>query len=248
MAGHRFILTPGQLQASPVVLSGADWQHCRTLRLQPGEEVLLADGQGREYRARMTGMGPRQAEFRILGESGRNPESPLFITLYQGLAKGGKLDWTIEKVTELGLARFVPVVTRHSQVKPQSEGGHKRLRWQELARQAARQSGRTRVPEIAEPCTFAESLKEKQADALGILLYEAAGQASWRSQLGPQQHPKAVSLWVGPEGGFSPEEAAEAKAADIIVVGLGPRILRSETAGVVAVALAMGQWGDLLGV
>jgi 16S rRNA (uracil1498-N3)-methyltransferase len=122
------------------------------------------------------------------------------------------------------------------------------MRWQEIARQASRQCGRTRIPEVAAPLTFAQAVAEARQADLAIIPFErAAAEASWKRQLAHKENLKCVSLYVGPEGGFSNQEVDQAKQAGILTVGLGPRILRSETAGLTVVALALFQWGDLGG-
>jgi 16S rRNA (uracil1498-N3)-methyltransferase len=246
MSLHRFIFSAEQLAQSPVILTGADWHHGRTLRLAAGDVVLLADGEGKEYQARILKTEASQALLEITGESGRQPEARLAVTLYQGLAKADKLEWVIQKTTELGIRRLVPVISLRSQIKPLAGRDHRQLRWREIARQASRQSGRTKVPEIAEPLSFRQSLAEFHPPDLGLILFEGSGpEDAWKNRVPPDA--QSVSLWVGPEGGFALEEVEAARQAGITPVGLGPRILRSETAGIVAAALAMFVWGDLGG-
>lgn len=249
MSAPRFIVAPEVLQHSPVILTGEDFHHLRVLRLQPGETVHLCDGQGREFAGRLRALFKDRAEVEVAEELRREVEPTLHMTLYQGFARGDKLDWTLQKATEIGLARFVPMMTQRSQVKPQEGGGRRAERWREIARQAARQSGRTRVPEIASPCTFAQAVAEARSADLALLPYEGAGpDQTWKSRLAGRSGLVRLALLVGPEGGFAPEEAAQAEAAGVVPVSLGPRILRSETAGLVATALALYTWGDLGGV
>jgi 16S rRNA (uracil1498-N3)-methyltransferase len=177
-----------------------------------------------------------------------NPEATLQVTLYQGFARGDKLEWIVQKATELGLARLVPMVTAHSQVRLAETGSHKITRWQEIARQATRQSGRVRVPDIAAPVTFEQAVAEaRQADVAVIPFEHAEGAQSWKARLAQVSQPVTVALLVGPEGGFSEAEVTLARSSGIIPVSLGPRILRSETAGLTVVAMALFQWGDLGG-
>jgi len=247
-ASPRFLLSPDQLHGPGVTLTGAEFHHLRVLRLRPGEIVRLGDGAGREFTARLLRMLSDRAELELAEELRREVESPLRVTLYQGLARGDKLDWTLQKATELGLARFVPVFTERSQVKPQEGGGQRLKRWQEIARQAARQSERTRVPEVAPPCSYDQAVAEAALAELALIPYEDADPAqTWKARLAGRSGVSEVALLVGPEGGFTPGEVERAVRAGVQAVSLGPRILRSETAGLVAVAMALYAWGDLGG-
>jgi len=243
----RFILTPEALRQDPVKLTGPDAKHARVLRLGPGDEVHVCDGQGGEWSARISAGAEPGWALTQLAPLDVTTEPALQVTLYQGLARGDKLELIVQKGTELGLARLVPMVTAHSQLRLDAES-HKRLRWQEIARQAARQCGRTRVPEVAAPLTFAQAVAEAKLSDLAVIPFERAGaEASWKRQLAQKTNLARISLYVGPEGGFSDQEIEQAQAAGVLAVGLGPRILRSETAGLAVVALALYQWGDLGG-
>jgi 16S rRNA (uracil1498-N3)-methyltransferase len=244
----RFILSPEALQHSPVILSGSDAHHCQTLRLQVNEHVLVSDGQKKEYAARIIRFVKHGVELELLEETQRNPESPLAIVLYQGFARGSKLDLIIQKTTELGVSRIVPVVSQYSQMKHKAEREHRLDRWQEISRQAVRQSGRTQLPEIEAPCSFVDSLKQKEKTGVGILFSTASPEnENWESRLRVLEPQNVVSLWVGPEGGFSEQEVYLAREQGLHTIGLGPRVLRSETAGITAVTLAQFVWGDLGG-
>jgi 16S rRNA (uracil1498-N3)-methyltransferase len=247
MPAPRFILSPEALRQVPVRLTGADARHARVLRLAPGDEVRVCDGQGGEWRARVAAVSPQALDLAGLEPLDVRTEPRLQVTLYQGLARGDKLELIVQKGTELGLARLVPMVTAHSQLRLEAESP-KRQRWQEVARQAARQCGRTRVPEVAAPLTFTQAVAEASQADLAIIPFERTGaESSWKQQLGKKTGLNRVSLYVGPEGGFADKEIELAQAAGLAVVGLGPRILRSETAGLAVVALALFQWGDLGG-
>lgn len=247
MSAPRFILSPEALQQEPVCLTGTDARHARVLRLQSGDEVRLCDGQGREWSARIAGVTPQALVLGALAPLAVQSEPALQVTLYQGLARGDKLELIVQKGTELGMARLVPMVTAHSQLRLEA-ASPKRLRWQEIARQAARQCGRTRVPEVAAPLSFAQALTEGLSAEVAIMPFERAGaEHSWKRQLASKAQVSTVSLFIGPEGGFSDQEMDLALAAGVKGVSLGPRILRSETAGLITVALALFQWGDLGG-
>jgi 16S rRNA (uracil1498-N3)-methyltransferase len=244
----RFLLTPAELAGPLAALTGTDLHHCRVLRLRPGDTVRLGDGRGREVAGTLRRLARDRAEVEVGSELRREAEPMPRVTLVQGLARGDKLDWTLQKATELGLHRFVPMASARSQVHPEEGGGRRRERWQEIARQAARQAERTFVPEVTEPCTFAQALDQVRAHDLAFLAYELAGpERAWRRIAPGLPRPASVALLVGPEGGFTPEEADQAASAGAIPVGLGPNVLRSETAGLIAVALALFTWGGLGG-
>ncbi len=150
------------------------------------------------------------------------------VTLYQAVPKGGRMDLVVEKATEAGATRIVPLLTEHGEVNPRE---NKLDRWRRVAEAAARQSLRLRVPEVGEPVAFGAAVRE--AGEAGVLLHNAPGAGDVEEAVGP-----GVCLFVGPEGGWSAGELEEARAAGFPVAGLGPYRLRSETAGVVAVARA----------
>ncbi|MEW6516947.1 MAG: 16S rRNA (uracil(1498)-N(3))-methyltransferase [candidate division FCPU426 bacterium] len=245
MSLPRLVLTPQQLAERSLRLTGPELHHCRSLRLKVGEALLVTDGQGREVAATLVRWDRRFVEIELGAETGRNAESALSLTLYQGMARGSKLELVLQKATELGLSRFVPVVAARSQ-GAWAPGPHpQQRRWEEIVRQAARQCGRTRLPEVSPPLTFAASLEDLPAGGLGLILDEDSAAPALNATGLVGQAPKTVGLWVGPEGGFAPEELALARQRGLRTLGMGPRILRTETAGIVAVALAQFLWGDL---
>jgi 16S rRNA (uracil1498-N3)-methyltransferase len=245
MSLPRLVLTPRQLDERPLRLTGPELFHCRSLRLKVGDTLLVTDGQGREVQAKLVRWDRRSVELELGADTGRNPESGLRLTLYQGLARGHKLEWVLQKATELGLSRFVPVVTARSQVALGSGPAPQQRRWEEIVRQAARQCGRTRLPEMSPPLAFSASLDDLPAAALGLILTEDPLDPAWAAAGFSGPAPREVGVWIGPEGGFTPEEQRAACQRGLRAVQLGPRVLRTETAGLVAVVLAQFLWGDL---
>jgi 16S rRNA (uracil1498-N3)-methyltransferase len=237
----RLFVPPEHLSGSHAILDAAAHRHLiKVLRLRAGAEVRVFDGRGTEIDARIESV--ERATVRIsLGERRRVPPPACAITLLVVPPRGERMDFIVQKTTELGVGRILPVSSARGMVKA---GAHQAQRWQTIAQEAARQSGRADVPTIAEPQDLAAALAETGAGGeLRLLLWEGEHAQSLPRALA--SGPRAVALLVGPEGGFAADEAAQVVAAGFTAVGLGPRILRSETAAVVAVALAQAAAGGL---
>lgn len=217
----------------------------RVLRLKVDDLITLFNGDGHEYPARLVGIGTREVIACVDACVASQSESPLQITLVQALARGEKMDWIVQKSTELGVARIVPVETERSEVKLDGARAAKRVEhWQAVAIAACEQSGRSVVPPILAPRPLAAWLGDagigKHATRL-VLHPQAEGRAP-RDGL---QSPQALVLAVGPEGGFGERDLASLHAAGFHDWSLGPRILRTETAGLAAIAILQARYGDL---
>lgn len=212
----------------------------RVLRLRDGDPLVLFDGRGGELAARLQVRG-RDA-FVIRGEHlALERESPLSLVLVQALASGEKMDWIVQKAVELGVSAIVPLQAERSVLKLSGERAQKRVaHWRQVAISACEQSGRNRVPDI-EPITGPrEYLASSAAAASRLVLTPVDGR-----RLASLPRPEAaLHLLVGPEGGWSDDELAMCRAAGCVPVGLGPRVLRTETAGLAAVAALQALWGD----
>ena len=243
---RRFFVPPGAIEGVEVSLPpDLARRLASVLRLKRGDRVLLADGRGRDYEVEFTALTPRSGAATVVLERPSPPEPAVELVLYQSLVRPQRFELVLEKGTELGVARFVPLVSGRAQVK--TEGGSQRAeRWRRIVTEAAEQCGRGRVPAVDPPLAFAEAVRT--APGLRLLPWEEERSLGLRSCL-PAARPKpaAVSVFIGPEGGFSEEEAALAREAGCALVSLGPRILRSETAGIVAAALVMHELGELGG-
>lgn len=236
---HHFVVPPGSIDSGRVVFTPEQSrQIARVLRLRDGEEVVALDGQGAQYRVRVR-LDRQSVIGEIIGPATDCHEPRLHVTLLAAPPKGERWEWLLQKGTEIGVARFVPLVARYSQpgtatVKP---------RHYEIVREATEQCRRLIVPEIAAPQPFATALREAAAapDAVSVLLWEGTGTPSLSATLRParQQGSAYVNLIVGPEGGFHDDEVALARERGVAIAGLGPLILRSETAGLVAAAIAL---------
>ena len=227
-----------------VALEAGAAKHLLTvLRLTVGAEVTLFDGSGFEFAGVLDQADKRQAWVRIARMHGPVVESPLQVTLAQGVSRGERMDYTVQKAVELGAAAIQPVLTERSVVKLDKDGGEKkRLHWQSVAISACEQSGRVKVPEVRLPVTLPQFLGSKPEGDLKLLL-DPHGGVTAGMLLQPANG--KVMLLVGPEGGLSENEIALAGRVGFQGMQLGPRILRTETAALVALSLMQAQWGDL---
>lgn len=241
---RRFIIRPEAIEADRVRFDPAEAHHLgRVLRLRPGALVEAADGTGRVFTVRLEALGAREAWGRIVGEGRPTRESPCAITLAQAILKGERMAWVIQKATELGVVRIVPLETERVVARAERAGA-RGARWERLAREAVKQCGRAVVPVVEAPRSFGEVIAETPRHDAAWLLWEGGG-LPITAAAREVERPRRVLLLVGPEGGFSPAEVAMAEAAGARVVGLGPRILRAESAGIVGVALCQHLFGDL---
>ncbi|KON82290.1 16S rRNA (uracil(1498)-N(3))-methyltransferase [Azoarcus sp. PA01] len=211
----------------------------RVLRLRDGDPLVLFDGRGGELAARLQVRG-RDA-FAVRGEHhALERESPLSLVLVQALASGEKMDWIVQKAVELGVSGLVPLQAERSVLKLSGDRAQKRVaHWQQVAISACEQSGRNRVPDIA-PITGLREYLGSADGASRLVLTPVDG----RRLVSFARPETALHLLVGPEGGWSDDELAVCRAAGCVPVGLGPRVLRTETAGLAAVATLQALWGD----
>lgn len=229
--------------AEPALPESAAAHVSRVLRLRAGDRVMLFNGDGRDYAAELIAVAAREVRVRILDSRSNESESPLRITLAQALARGEKMDWIVQKATELGVAEIVPLVTARSEVKLDEARAGKRLEhWRAVAISACEQSGRARVPAIAtvQPLqSWLASLAAGTPATRLALLPE--GDATPRELCAIET---AVMLAIGPEGGFDEKDAARLREAGFKGLRLGPRVLRTETAGMAAIAALQALYGD----
>ncbi|MFN8458953.1 MAG: 16S rRNA (uracil(1498)-N(3))-methyltransferase [Anaerolineae bacterium] len=247
---HRFFIPSNWLTPPTVHLHDeAAHQVKAVLRLQPGDEIIVLDNSGQERRVRLTAVGQREVAGEIISQQPAQGEPAVQISLYQGTLKGQKFEWVLQKGTELGVSRFRPVICQRSVVNKPHDLVEKYPRWERIIREAAEQSRRGRLPELAAPLTLAETLESLGGStlpgALALMPWEEAGEPSLKTILA-QVKPRQVIIFIGPEGGFTTQEAALAQAAGVRLVKLGPRILRAETAGLAvcaAILYEVGEWG-----
>ncbi|MGS0941893.1 16S rRNA (uracil(1498)-N(3))-methyltransferase [Pseudomonas luteola] len=210
----------------------------RVLRLTSGTAVQLFDGSGYEYKGMLTEIGKKSAHVDIQERFSGVEESTLRVHLGQGLSRGERMDWAIQKATELGAAEITPVMTERCEVRLKDERADKRLlHWKQVAISACEQCGRSTLPIIHAPVTLAEWLGKVEAD-LKLVLHPVA------EPLTSHTPPSSLAFLIGPEGGLTDNEVAESQKAGFVSARLGPRVLRTETAPVVALAVAQQLWGD----
>jgi 16S rRNA (uracil1498-N3)-methyltransferase len=210
----------------------------RVLRLGRGAEVALFDGEGREYAGVLATTSPRNAQVIDLRLVARELESPLPVTLAQGVARGQRMDYALQKAVELGVSAIVPVITERSAAPGAGRDEAKRAHWQGVVVSACEQCGRARVPSLA-PLIRLEDWLGSLGSGLRLILSPRG-----RMALGELDTPGRVALLVGPEGGFTGTEQAQAEAAGFVPIRLGPRILRTETASAAGLAAIQAMWGD----
>lgn len=215
-------------------------RHIMVLRLSAGDPLTLFNGLGGEYQARITRIDRQRVTTEIVSHSSREAELPYRITLAQGIPEATKMDWIIEKSVELGVSDIIPLAAQRSVVRLNNDRAEKRLsRWQAIAISAAQQCGRNRLPHIASPVGTGEYLRQTTPSPR-ILFSPRATETL--SEWARHQKPQNITLLIGPEGGFSPEEENIAEQQGVTFLSMGPRILRTETAGLAAVAAINALW------
>jgi 16S rRNA (uracil1498-N3)-methyltransferase len=230
-------------EGARVMLAGAAAAHLRrVLRLEPGDAVTLFNGDGADYPSRIAGFGRASVEVEVLGCSAARAESPLAVTLVQGIARAERMELVVQKATELGVTAIAPVATARSVVRLEREARERKLaHWRGIAVAACEQCGRARIPAIEVPVTLAERLAAPAGSATRLLLAPGAE----TSLAAAAQGQGSIELLVGPEGGLEDDERQAALAAGFRACRLGPRVLRSETAAIAALAVLQSVAGDL---
>lgn len=238
----RFYVAAGLAPGASVELPSEAAHHAlRVLRLGDGDEVVLFDGRGGEWQARLQRSGPVLRAVLDAFDAG-DREPPLAVTLVQGLPAADKMDWIVQKCTELGVAAIRPVAARRSVVRLSGERMERRgQHWQQVAVAACEQCGRNRVPEVAPLVDLPHYLGMAAAEGETRLLLMPGAETSLSTMEKPSG---GVTLMIGPEGGFEDGEVRAALAAGFRPVALGPRVLRTETAGLAMLAALMARWGD----
>jgi 16S rRNA (uracil1498-N3)-methyltransferase len=239
---HRFFLPPSALRGDGVIFPAETSRQIeRVLRLKPGDRVVALDGSGTEHVVVLETVG-RTTGGSIESTRDNEAEPATRLTLYQGLLKGAKLELVLQKCTEVGVSRFVPVST--ARAVPAEPSASRQGRFETIVREAAEQSRRGRIPEIMGTVRLQEAISA--ACAAGPTVFLWADEQNFRLEdLSVPTGGLRVNLFVGPEGGFTEDEAELARLAGAHCVTLGPRVLRAETAAIVGSALLLARWGEL---
>ena len=223
-------------------IAGADALHiAKALRMRPGEALTLCDGKGTDFDGVLETVTDRQVTVRISASRPSQAEPTLAVTLYQGLPKGDKMDWIVQKAVELGVTAVVPVATRRSVARLEGKADKKQERWQRIAAEAAGQCGRGMLPSVERPLSWSQALSRLSGEP-ALVFYEGGGRPL-RELVTPST--RRLSVFVGPEGGFDPEEIDAIRRQGGGVATLGPRILRCETAPLAALTLLMHLSGNM---
>jgi len=242
-----FFVDPDAITPPTIHITGDLLHHLRdSLRLHPGDSLTLNDTCGSRYRVEVTHVTSQAIDSRIIDRqiepAGRTPP----IVLGQALIKGDKMDWVIQKTTELGVATIAPIYSIHSVIRPNPDRlDHQRARWNRIARDAAQQSERWTIPTIADPINLAEICRQYAAVPLKGMLTERSSSPSLATISLPQDRSHSIVLLIGPEGGWAADEQHLAQEQGFQSISLGPRILRAETAAIAALSILQSRLDEI---
>jgi 16S rRNA (uracil1498-N3)-methyltransferase len=252
---HRFFVPPSSVEGDTVTLRGPVVHQIKNvLRLRVGDTIVVLDDSGWEYRVRLSALENHMVECAVESKTLAQTEPRTKVTLYQSLLKGDRLEWVLQKGTELGIVEFVPVVANRCVIGSVDDVSEDRLqRWQRIILEAAEQSRRGRLPRLHEPMLFAQACERARHTDLALMPWEGEKMRTLRSMLtfSPAtpvtaqgktsyiRRPFSISVFVGPEGSFTTREIDQARRYGILPVTLGPRILRAETAALVAATIIL---------
>lgn len=237
----RLFLPPEDLTSKQIIIRGEQARHLSlVLRAKPGDSLAVFDGQGHRYICKISSVHKKEVLAEKINKEPYSAESTVSITLAQGIPKGNKMDFIVQKATELGVKKIIPLITEYSQVRKTGRVE----RWRKIALSASQQSGRGKIPEIDEPVNF-KGFIEGNVIGYGIIFSEGEKRQSLKKTLNNFQSTDMITLLVGPEGGFSEDEVSTAIQKGFISVSLGPRILRTETAPITALSIIQYELGDM---
>lgn len=240
----RFFITPEEMQPDFIVLTGANAQHAKVLRLKNGENVLVCDGSGNECVCTVSDVSDGQISLVVSGRQASETEATVRVSVYMAFSKGDKLEHVIQKATELGVYEIVAFPSARCVSRPDDKSLKKKLeRWQKIAASAAEQSGRGRIPQVYALAGYQEALTRAASADKAILFYENEDALTLRMSL-ERNSWNSVSLMTGPEGGFETAEVEKARSAGLEICTLGKRILRCETAPLCALSAVMYHAGE----
>jgi len=248
MTMHRFFIPLEWIGEEGVILGEpVSHQICHVLRLRPGDHLLVLDNSGWAWEVELREVGSERVVGQVVRRMLAQGEPRTRITLYQGVLKGRRFEFTLQKGTELGIVEFVPLISDRAIIADLGDVDRKRIRWKRIIQEAAEQSGRGRLPHLEPAVLFSRACERaQQQGGLALIPWEGERSLSLRSVLtGQEKRPFVVSLFIGPEGGFTADEVELARRYGIRPVTLGPRVLRAETAGLVAATAILYELRDL---
>jgi 16S rRNA (uracil1498-N3)-methyltransferase len=244
---HRFFIKRENIRKGSIIVDGEDVQHIsKVLRLQAGDRIVLCDGSGTDYLAAIESINKNSVIAAVIEQEASKGEPDIDVVLYQGIPKSAKMDTIIQKCTEIGIKRIVPVFTARTVVRLESAKDEKKKveRWTKIAEEAAKQSGRGIIPGISMPMTLQEALKDAAKLDTVIIPYELEGSLAVKEALRNSKG-SSIGFFIGPEGGFESYEIEKAKEAGAVPVTLGSRILRTETAGIAVLTGIMYEYDQM---
>lgn len=231
----KFFIKPGCIDGNELKIIGEDVSHIsKVLRMTAGDNIIVCDGEGIDYDAVITSISKTEVVAEITGKYVCDAEPTVDVTLYQALPKQGKMEYIIQKTTELGINKIVPVYTKRCVVKPSD----KTERWSKVAESAAKQCGRGIIPEVMSTISFTDAIEQMKEYDLALMPYECEEKNGLKKILQSSSY-KTVSIFIGPEGGFDLKEVEAAIGAGVKTVTLGKRILRTETAASAVLPIIM---------
>lgn len=243
----KFFVNKKDINENFINITGEDVKHIqKVLRMQPGEPLTICDGNGSDYDVVIERFESDHIVTSIKAITAALTEPPIEVVLYQGIPKGDKMEFIIQKCVELGITKIVPVITDRTVVKfeNQKEALKKADRWRKIAAEAAKQCNRGILPDVSEPLQFKKAIETVKTFDARFIPYECEKENSLKKHLMTFSG-KKIAIFIGPEGGFTEEEIEFSKSNNIIPVTLGPRILRTETAGIAVLAIIMYEKGDI---
>lgn len=244
----RFFIDKEAISDEHIIITGEDVQHIRkVLRMRQGEKLIACDMNGTDFECEIESINEKSVDTRILQRRESDTETPIKVTLFQGIPKSDKMELIIQKCVELGVYSIVPVKTERTVVKFENSKDEekKQQRWQKIANEAAKQCNRGRLPEVNKPVGFNEALTAAKGYDLVLVPYENEEQQGLKQVLKSKVDVKSIAFFIGPEGGFTEEEIAKSLDLGYLSVSLGKRILRTETAGLTVLSILMYELGDV---
>ncbi|MPM47214.1 Ribosomal RNA small subunit methyltransferase E [bioreactor metagenome] len=248
---HKFFISKENIHGDSCIIEGEDVKHIyKVLRLDSGDKVNINDGEGTEYLGEIEEVNKKEVKVKLIEKVELNNESNLKVQLYQGMPKSAKMDLIVQKCTELGISEITPIITERVVVKSELSEFKKVDRWNRIALEACKQSKRSLIPVINTPIEFEELQEALNKYDLIVVPYENQKGEGIKYVVNEVKNKeiKDVAIIIGPEGGFEESEIQSFKDLGAYIVTLGPRILRTETAGFTALSLLMYELGDLGGI